>query len=123
MAEYQVFTIGRDGHFISFRKFSCMDDADAVVWAKQLIDLYRVELWCGDRLVTRLDPEAGEAVGKRRCSSISITRQFAPIINRLGELEPFLGNLQPRLFVERAYCLLRLLTGFLGVLAEPVCAI
>jgi hypothetical protein len=63
MAEYRVFTIGRDGHFISFRKFSSMDDADAVVWAKQLIDLYPVELWCGDRLVTRLDPEVGEAAG------------------------------------------------------------
>jgi hypothetical protein len=54
MAEYRVFTIGSDAHFISFRKFSCMDGADAGVWAKQLIDL----LWCGDRLVTRLEPAA-----------------------------------------------------------------
>jgi hypothetical protein len=31
---------------------------DAVAWAKKLIDLYPVELWCGDRLVMRLEPAA-----------------------------------------------------------------
>jgi hypothetical protein len=55
MAEYRVFTIGRDAHFVSFRKFTCMDDADAIVWAKHLIDHYPVELWSGERLVIRLD--------------------------------------------------------------------
>ena len=63
MAEYRVFTIGRDGHFISFRKFCCVDDADALIWAKQLIDLYPVELWCGDRLVARLEPAVGKSTG------------------------------------------------------------
>jgi len=56
MTEYRVFTIGRDAHFVSFRKFTCNNDTDAIVWAKHLIDLYPVELWNGDRFVIRLEP-------------------------------------------------------------------
>jgi hypothetical protein len=72
MAESRIFTIGRDGRFISFRKFSCVDDADAAVWAKQLIDLYPVEFWCGDLLMTRLDPAA--AIPATSCSASSVAR-------------------------------------------------
>jgi hypothetical protein len=57
MAEYRVFTIGRDAQFLSYRKFTCKDDADAIIWAKHLIDGYPVELWSGERLVTRLKPK------------------------------------------------------------------
>jgi len=56
MAEYRVFTVGRDAHFVSYRKFTCKDDHDAIIWAKQLMDRFSVELWCGDRLVMRLEP-------------------------------------------------------------------
>ena len=38
MAEYRVFTVGRDAHFVSYRKFTCKDDHDAIIWAKQLMD-------------------------------------------------------------------------------------
>jgi hypothetical protein len=39
----------------AFAKFVCNSDGDASIWAKQLVDGPDVELWCGDRLVTRLN--------------------------------------------------------------------
>jgi hypothetical protein len=54
--EYRVFTVDRDAHLVSYRKFTCKDDAEAIIWAKQLIDRLPVELWNDDRLVIRLEP-------------------------------------------------------------------
>jgi hypothetical protein len=47
--------IGEDGHFVSYRAFGCGGDADAIVWAKQLVDVHDVELWNRDRFVIRID--------------------------------------------------------------------
>jgi hypothetical protein len=55
MAQYRAFTIGDDGHSISYRAFTCVNDAEAIVWAKQLLDHHAVELWSGDRFIIRLD--------------------------------------------------------------------
>jgi hypothetical protein len=54
--EYRVFTVGRDAHLVSYRKFTCKDDSEAIIWAKQLMDRFPVELWNDDRLVIRLEP-------------------------------------------------------------------
>jgi hypothetical protein len=35
--------------------FACDNDADAVEWAKQLVDGHDLELWSGTRLIIRLD--------------------------------------------------------------------
>jgi hypothetical protein len=56
VSEYRACVIGKDGHITSFRAFVCGSDADATVWAKHLVDGHDVELWNGDRLVTRLHP-------------------------------------------------------------------
>jgi hypothetical protein len=53
--EYRAYTIGDDGHFMASRAFTCADDDDAIVWARQLIDGRDVELWSGDRFVIKLD--------------------------------------------------------------------
>ena len=57
MAQYRAFTIGDDGHSISYRAFTCVNDAEAIVWAKQLLDHHAVELWSGDRFIIRLDDQ------------------------------------------------------------------
>ena len=56
MGEYRIFTVDRDARLVSYRKFSCKDDGEAIVWAKHLLDHSPVELWSGDRLVIRLEP-------------------------------------------------------------------
>jgi hypothetical protein len=56
MGEYCVFTVGREAHLVSYRKFTCRDDSEAIVWAKHLLDRFPVELWSGDRLVIRIEP-------------------------------------------------------------------
>jgi hypothetical protein len=56
MKHYRADTIGRDGHFLNCRPFSCDNDQDTIEWAKQLIDTCPVELWNGKRLVTKLAP-------------------------------------------------------------------
>ena len=54
MAEYRAFLVGEDGHITGSRAFLCDDDADATVWAKQLVDGHDIELWSGERFVIRL---------------------------------------------------------------------
>jgi len=56
VTEYRAYTIGGDGQFIASRVFRCNNDAEAIVWAKQLIDKRALELWSGERLVHRLAP-------------------------------------------------------------------
>jgi len=54
MPNYRAYIIGRDGHFQSGVNLHCEDDATAVESAKQLVDGHDVELWQGDRMVTKL---------------------------------------------------------------------
>ena len=44
-----------DGHFVGFRAFVCESDADATIWAKQLVDGHDVELWSGERFVVKVE--------------------------------------------------------------------
>jgi hypothetical protein len=55
MIEYRAYIVGHDGHVVSSQSFTCDTDADAIVWAKQLVDRHDVELWSGKRFVRRLD--------------------------------------------------------------------
>jgi hypothetical protein len=52
--EYRAYLIGGDGHFTRFRGFTCTNDANAIQWAKQLVDGHDIELWSGKRFVARL---------------------------------------------------------------------
>jgi hypothetical protein len=55
VAEYWVYTIGSDGHFIGFEPLVCATDAEAIDQAKRLVIVdHAIELWSGARLVTRL---------------------------------------------------------------------
>jgi hypothetical protein len=64
---YRACVVGEDGRIASVRAFVCESDADAIVWAKQLVDRDDVELWQLDRFVTRL-----KAAGKRTAVSYEI---------------------------------------------------
>jgi hypothetical protein len=55
MTEYRAYMIGDDGHFIGDRLFTCDSDADAIEWAKQLVDGHDVQLWSGPRFVVKLE--------------------------------------------------------------------
>jgi hypothetical protein len=57
MAEYRAYIVGEGGHFISFRAYAWESDADATVWAKQLVEDHEIELWCGPRFVMRIGVE------------------------------------------------------------------
>jgi hypothetical protein len=54
MAEYRAYIIGADGHFIRAIEIVCPDDETAKEHAKQLVDGYDLELWQGERLITKL---------------------------------------------------------------------
>jgi hypothetical protein len=59
MAKYRAFNVGSDGHLFGFKPLICTDDAEAIAQAKLLVDgHYGIELWSGDRLVTRLKAAA-----------------------------------------------------------------
>jgi hypothetical protein len=54
VSEYRAYIVGKDGDVASFRTFVSDSDADATVWAKQLVECNDLELWSGDRFVIRL---------------------------------------------------------------------
>jgi hypothetical protein len=58
MEEYRAYFIGHGGHIISQTPLVCAGDAEAIQQAKYLVDGFAIELWSGDRLVTRLEPKA-----------------------------------------------------------------
>jgi hypothetical protein len=53
--EYRAYMIGDDGHLLSSRVFVTGNDADAIVWAEQMVDGHDVELWSGERFVRRVN--------------------------------------------------------------------
>jgi hypothetical protein len=55
MAEYRAFPIGFGGHFIGFELLICESDDEAIAKAKRLVVGYAIEVWCGERLVIRLE--------------------------------------------------------------------
>jgi hypothetical protein len=56
--EYRAYIVGDDGHLADYRSFVCSDDAEAVVWARQLVDDHD-KLWSGERFVRRVAGTAG----------------------------------------------------------------
>ena len=55
VTEYRAYVVGHDGHFIRRESLICADDAEAIAKAKRLVDDHDVELWSGERFVTRLE--------------------------------------------------------------------
>jgi hypothetical protein len=56
MADYRAYIVGEDGHFLDCEARPCNDDRQAVEGAKQQVDGYLIELWCGERFVVKLEP-------------------------------------------------------------------
>jgi hypothetical protein len=54
MADYRAYTVGYDRHFTDFKAIICHGDREAIEQAKTLLDDHTIELWSGDRMVTRL---------------------------------------------------------------------
>ena len=55
MPDYRAYTVGSDGHFIDFKPFDCVDDAEAIEKAESLVDGHAIELWNGPRMVIRFE--------------------------------------------------------------------
>jgi hypothetical protein len=51
MAEYRIYRIGPDGHFIDFQPLVCDNDDQAVEKAKQMLDGLDLHIWSGPRFV------------------------------------------------------------------------
>jgi len=57
-AEYRLYTVDGGGHFRGFELLVCANDAEAIDQAKRLVVGHAIELWCGERLVIRLEAKA-----------------------------------------------------------------
>ena len=55
MVEYRAYLVDHDGHFVSLEPLLCTDDAEAIEKAKRLAGRFAIEVWSGERLVTRLE--------------------------------------------------------------------
>jgi hypothetical protein len=57
MPDYRLYRF-QNGHIKQAVALDCVDDAEAVAEAAQMVDGEILELWQGSRMVVRLDPEA-----------------------------------------------------------------
>jgi hypothetical protein len=57
MNEYRAYVVGNDGHFINFTGLVCDDDSEAIKQARWLVGSLAIDLWSGERFVTRLESQ------------------------------------------------------------------
>ena len=55
--QYQAYIVRPDGHIVNRVDVVCTDEVEARRLAKQVVDRNAVELWQGDRLIERFEPE------------------------------------------------------------------
>lgn len=56
MEEYRVYEMEDDGHIVKATPLICSDDHEAIARARELAGMRVVEIWSGERFVTRLSP-------------------------------------------------------------------
>ncbi|HEX4739192.1 MAG TPA: hypothetical protein VH331_16700 [Allosphingosinicella sp.] len=56
MTDYRLHFV-EEGHLTRYDVISCPDDRTAIMWAEDLHGGKAAELWCGDRLVRRFEPQ------------------------------------------------------------------
>jgi hypothetical protein len=69
VVEYRAYSVDHDGQFVGFEALICTDDAEAIEKAKRLVYGYAIELWSGDRLVTRLEAKTNGTLQAPRAGS------------------------------------------------------
>ena len=52
MVHYRAYAVRLDGNFDGYEALTCLDDDDAIA------DSTAIELWSGERFITRLEREA-----------------------------------------------------------------
>jgi hypothetical protein len=58
LVHYRAYAVRFDGNFDGYEALTCLDDDDAIGKAKRLADSTAIELWSGERFITRLEREA-----------------------------------------------------------------
>jgi hypothetical protein len=62
MAEYRIYKVGLDGHFIGFDPLVCDNDEQAIEKAKRILGGYDLQIWSGPRFVRSMKRERGPTV-------------------------------------------------------------
>jgi hypothetical protein len=58
MARYRAYAVRSDGNFDGYESLNCADDAEAIGSATRLSSNSAIELWTGERFVTRLEQKS-----------------------------------------------------------------
>jgi hypothetical protein len=57
MTDYRAYAVWPDGNFEGFKALICVDDNEAINQARYLVDKGAIELWSGERFITRMEHE------------------------------------------------------------------
>ena len=55
MPDYRAYAVWPDGNFEGFEALVCVDDDQAVKQVRCLVDRGPIELWSGERFITRIE--------------------------------------------------------------------
>jgi hypothetical protein len=62
--EYRAYRIGSDSTFLSFSGRDCANDGAAIRWARELYDGRTIELWTGQRFISRFTKSTVPSTGR-----------------------------------------------------------
>lgn len=63
MAHYRAYAVRFDGNFDGYQSLNCADDDEAIGSATRLAGNSAIELWTGERFVTRLEHKSSNTPG------------------------------------------------------------
>jgi hypothetical protein len=55
MTNYRAYAVRPNGNFDGYKALTCADDDEAIGTIRSLTDTSAIELWTGERFVTRLE--------------------------------------------------------------------
>ena len=55
MPDYRAYAVRFDGYCVGFELLVCADDSEAIDKARRVADNSAIELWTGERFITRLE--------------------------------------------------------------------
>jgi hypothetical protein len=58
MAHFRAYAVQFNGNFDGYHSLNCSDDEDVIGKARLLSDSSAIELWSGERFITRLEQKS-----------------------------------------------------------------
>src|SRR5262245_59173014 len=104
MKTYRIVVIGDAGTISRRRDFVCMNDEDAIVWAKHLESEKLTEVWTGARFIARIEPKSVRSLSGSTMNARPEFRLVCDICDSVGILLDYPEGAPPSTLIRCSIC-------------------